>query len=108
MTDGTSQTILMGEAKAHFNDCGSLFAINVPANGFWLKPNSQFLYARQLANTAGWQDGAGFGSYHVGGTHFLFSDGAVRFINDAIDYTTYSYLGTMADNQAISQADLGG
>jgi len=36
------------------------------------------------------------GSYHTGGAHFVFGDGAVRFLSENIDMKTYQYLFTRA------------
>ena len=46
---------------------------------------------------------AGFSSLHVGGAHFLMGDGAVRFISENISSLTYSYLGSINDNQVIGE-----
>ena len=43
-----------------------------------------------------------FRSDHPGGGHFLFCDGSVHYIADAIDLTTYRRLSTMAENQPAS------
>ncbi len=41
----------------------------------------------------------GFGSYHVGGTHFLLGDGSVRFISENISPGTYTQLTHRADGE---------
>lgn len=38
----------------------------------------------------------------AGGAFFLFADGHVRFISDAIDLSTYSDLGSMSDGRPVS------
>ena len=43
-----------------------------------------------------------FSSMHPGGAHFLLGDGAVRFIGENIDVTTYEHLGSKADGTVIS------
>lgn len=42
-----------------------------------------------------------FSSVHSGGAFFLIADGSVRFINQSIDRTIYSYLGSIKDRQII-------
>jgi len=42
-----------------------------------------------------------FASEHSGGAHFVFADGAVRFLNEKIDQTLYENLSTMADRNII-------
>ncbi len=63
-------------------------------------------------------DDDSFGSYHPGGTHFLFGDGRVQFISQDIDitvdasaddvnkprnYGVYNRLGAMNDGLATGQ-----
>ncbi|MBI5760870.1 MAG: DUF1559 domain-containing protein, partial [Planctomycetales bacterium] len=43
-----------------------------------------------------------FGSNHVGGAHFLMSDGAVRFVNENIGITLYASLGTRRGKEVIN------
>ena len=45
----------------------------------------------------------GFSSQHPGGANFVFADGAVRFISERIEATTYERLGTMADGEVIGE-----
>ena len=42
-----------------------------------------------------------FASFHSGGTHFVFIDGHVTFINDTINFATYQALGTIAGGEMI-------
>ncbi|HEY4262730.1 MAG TPA: H-X9-DG-CTERM domain-containing protein [Schlesneria sp.] len=44
---------------------------------------------------------ANFGSQHIGGCHFAFCDGSVRFISQNIDINTYQRLGNRADGQIV-------
>ena len=49
-------------------------------------------------------DGAVYArSMHVGGVHCLLADGAVRFISENIDRTTFQNLGQRNDNQVIGE-----
>jgi prepilin-type N-terminal cleavage/methylation domain-containing protein len=41
----------------------------------------------------------GFGSYHVGGAHFLLCDGSVRFLSENIDPGVFRQLGDRADGR---------
>jgi hypothetical protein len=45
----------------------------------------------------------GFMSEHPGGLHMVLGDASVRFIADAIDYTTWCYLGDRTDGKAVGQ-----
>ena len=46
-----------------------------------------------------------FTSLHEGGGFFLFCDGAVRFISENIDFTTYRSLASVAGNEIIDDED---
>jgi len=43
-----------------------------------------------------------FRSDHTGGANFLLGDGAVRFIRNGIDFTTYVALGTRAGGEVAN------
>ena len=43
----------------------------------------------------------GFGSFHTGGSQFLFADGSVRFLSMNIDATTYVQMGEKSDGKLI-------
>lgn len=45
---------------------------------------------------------ANFGSDHTGGAHFLFGDGAVRFLSENMDKATYRNLSDRADGNVAS------
>jgi len=103
ITDGTSNTLMLGESKLHFNHYGSILTINVPTSHFFLKINSSFLKAREDSQTVDWRDASGHASYHEGGAQFVLADGSVRFLSENIDYETYCYLGDRADGQVIGE-----
>ena len=47
------------------------------------------------------ENDAPFGSFHGGGTHFVFADGHVDFINDSIDLNVYQALGSIDGGETI-------
>ena len=49
--------------------------------------------------------GSSFGSAHSSGCHFVFCDGAVRLIAYRVNPTTYSYLGSRSDDEALDMAE---
>lgn len=83
-------------------------AAGMRAWGFntWLPPNSG---ARECGNfQTGTPDNpqlvlAAPRSFHAGGVHVLFADGAVRFVSDNIDLTTWGRLGDKADGQPLGE-----
>ena len=97
ITDGTSQTMLIGE---------SAFGLLSPSDqnfyvwwnsGYWADNSYSTRYApnysrkvlKKIADNGWWavpMDGAG--SFHPGGANFAFCDGSVRFIKDTINSWT--------------------
>ena len=51
-----------------------------------------------------WGDVNQFLSRHGKGSHFLFGDGHVRFLNNSMDYKTYKALSTRAGNEVINDS----
>jgi len=47
----------------------------------------------------------GFRSNHPGGANFLFGDGSVRFLKETIANTTYQNISTKAGGETVSQSD---
>lgn len=105
ITDGTSNTIMMGETKPHYSEFGALWTFNVPTSLYSLKLNSTFLKNAEKSKTISWLNAQGHASYHTGGVQFAFADGSVRFLAESIDYPTYCYLGDRADGQVINNAE---
>jgi prepilin-type N-terminal cleavage/methylation domain-containing protein len=108
LTDGVSNTIMMGEVRPacsdhinngwyHFNAiwCGTQPPINFPTC-----PRDPVL-SDSCQRSDNWNTSQGFKSQHVGGAHFVLGDGSVRFISQNINYGTYQALGDRRDAQSI-------
>ncbi|MBX3440267.1 MAG: DUF1559 domain-containing protein [Planctomycetaceae bacterium] len=124
ITDGTTQTILVGETKyvgtprsfestgawwtwaaavrSHdflaslFNISATVDPINFPQNGEYTEEDViQNQGVFQGANHGGQQ--RVYGSWHPGGAMFLLADGSVRFLNENMNVQVYRSLGTRAD-----------
>ena len=96
VTDGTSNTIMIGETSGHTTN-------EIPATGDGAYPWGQWAFPSRHMGSAGRTGRAppnnkvtgtgglvrynrqAFNSAHVGGAHFLFGDGSVRFISNNID-----------------------
>jgi prepilin-type N-terminal cleavage/methylation domain-containing protein/prepilin-type processing-associated H-X9-DG protein len=102
ITDGTSNTIMIGEvipevedrnAWAYTNGAYATCAIPLnakDATGKWFPPGQ-------------WQNNYSFRSRHPGGGQFAFCDGSVRFMNDTIPLQTYRALATRDAGEVVPQ-----
>src|SRR5579872_7407470 len=116
VTDGTSNTIMVGETLPACNDHsgGGMWQSNgegnahastiVPINTMntcnWPNfPNGQWglVTNSQCTNPNNWNWSWGFRSMHAGGANFVFVDGSVHFLSQSINMQTYQYLGGKAD-----------
>lgn len=112
--DGTSNTIMMGEIRpstaAHnwINGWtlseGMWFATTAPLN----LETSPAVTGEPQPKDREWDDefnaAHGFKSRHPGGVVFVFCDGSVHFLSEAIDYTNYQRLGARSEGQSITEA----
>ncbi len=118
ITDGTSSTVIVGETRYQ-----QLLGPNPDFYGTWA--SSVWLAGTPGASSSGYVtlaatlDGINslplnpavdwtfeeqsrlFGSRHVGGCHFLFADGSVRFVSENIDVFLYRSLGARNDGQPL-------
>ncbi|QDU63803.1 Type II secretion system protein G precursor [Planctomycetes bacterium Pan216] len=106
VTDGLKNTFFVGEAVPDwcnhtwwfwFN--GSTATCGVPLN-YQVANGSGFM----ATNRGDWPNNYSFMSQHVGGGHFLMGDGAVKFIGDSIEITTYRHLATISGEEIVSEA----
>ena len=102
--DGASNTVLIGETArgrvgANTYNGGiwvGYFDNGKTASVIWKMEN----HPGSLINgTLPWA----FSSSHTGGAHFLLGDGAVRFISENVDGTTYENLGKISDGNVIGE-----
>ncbi|MEC9002499.1 MAG: DUF1559 domain-containing protein [Planctomycetota bacterium] len=113
ITDGTSQTIAMGEiipSKSHIHRYGWMHfnalwtataaPINYPIIGLWERG---YTGPRNCNHWQNQQTSMGFKSKHKGGAQFVFADGSVHFLPETIDYLTYQRLGCRRDGEPIGE-----
>ncbi|MCC6510430.1 MAG: DUF1559 domain-containing protein [Pirellulaceae bacterium] len=112
LTDGTSNTILMGEIRPVCGDytqrpwvdedafwVGTLGPINFPTcpgePGYNAGPGCNGITSRPCSQA--------FKSKHVGGAQFALGDGSVRFIQQSIAWDVYQNLGGRRDGNVIGE-----
>lgn len=106
ITDGSSNTVAIGEAKSHFKRLLDGCCVD-----HWYFGSTQILEGKDssefvgstaarfnaldvlLASSFGEKE-LGFGSYHAGGCHLLLADGSVRFFSENMDEAVRRGLGT--------------
>jgi prepilin-type N-terminal cleavage/methylation domain-containing protein/prepilin-type processing-associated H-X9-DG protein len=115
ITDGTSNTLAMGEQTLElYNGVTSAWAyvgwamIGIDPVGNWnttfpIQGLNIWQYGTNPATAipgrrASWYNAA---SLHPGGVNFVFADGSVHFISQSIDIPSLTYLSRMADGQVI-------
>ena len=113
VTDGTSNTIMVGEILPkchdhtggmwHFNGMGNAHASTiVPINTMNTCDNSDPSLPCRAKDK--WNYSWGFRSQHVGGAHFLLVDGSVRFLSQNMNHAqVYQRLGGRADGQVVGE-----
>jgi prepilin-type N-terminal cleavage/methylation domain-containing protein len=109
VTDGASNTILMGEVRPecadHINNGwfhnNAIWVATTPPINFPTCPQSP-VRPDSCHRSDTWNTSQGFKSEHIGGAHFLLSDGSVQFLSENIDYATYQRLGDRRDNRSVN------
>ena len=108
VTDGTSNTIFVGEGLPEddanneiWGATGAGSGVTIPINWRTKMPYAGF-GAGAPWNTRASYAARGFKSMHPGGANFLFADGSVKFLKASISRTTYAALGSRNGGEVIS------
>jgi prepilin-type processing-associated H-X9-DG protein len=115
IADGLSNTILIGEVLpeehdhywgpswTHFNGGVAHHTTIVPINyRSDIRVGHPCSGVDPLRCFANWNVAWGFKSRHAGGANFLFGDGSVQFLREAIDHRTYNLLGARSDKLPVA------
>ncbi len=115
ITDGTSNTIAMGELRSWCAD-HMVNASWAHSNGPWMGTTPPINFPTCPGENGvpmsggppcnqrnSWNTAMGFKSRHEGGAHFVLCDGSARFISENIDYDLYQRLGGRHDNRTVGE-----
>lgn len=101
VTDGTSNTFLVGEDLPDYN----LHSVAFYANGSWSSCNivPNYRIGEELApiELDAWWELQGFRSRHPGGLQFVLVDGSVRFISEGTNFELYRTSCTRNGGESI-------
>jgi prepilin-type N-terminal cleavage/methylation domain-containing protein/prepilin-type processing-associated H-X9-DG protein len=104
ITDGTSNTIALGEIRPacswHARD--GWMHVNALWNATSSPINSKACCASgESDDTQNWSCEQAFRSTHPGGCNFVFCDGSIHCLSENIDYMTYQKLGDRRDGYTV-------
>jgi prepilin-type N-terminal cleavage/methylation domain-containing protein/prepilin-type processing-associated H-X9-DG protein len=98
ITDGTANTLMIGEDVPHENIHSAAFY----SNGDYCSCHGPINYYPKPPNPGFWPNVMTFRSKHPGGVNFALADGSVRFIPQTIDYNLYRAVCTKDVKEAVS------
>jgi prepilin-type N-terminal cleavage/methylation domain-containing protein/prepilin-type processing-associated H-X9-DG protein len=109
VTDGTSNTLSVGEGLPAQRADNNVWEWNSGANGTTVPINYFTPISCTIAGwgSTNWQSrcaytNTAFKSHHPGGCNFVFVDGSVHFLKSTINIFTYCALGSRAGGEVVS------
>lgn len=101
ITDGTSQTLLIGERS--FNMAPATWVGAVTGAELFPYNSSNFVlgHTRESNGPAGATEVSHFSSQHSGGGNFAFADGHVQFLTSSVSQSVYQALSTRAGGESV-------
>ncbi len=114
VTDGLSNTIIIGEAPNSTNGFWSghknFFTQMAGINGRYTAAGATPYTACDIfppytpnVGTLGCNYGQSLHSFHTGGAHVCLGDGAVRFVGDSMDYSVIKALATFSGSEVVGE-----
>ena len=97
ISDGLTNTILVGETLPEHCTFLGVFSQNFPLSGTTIPLNKM-----EKAVDSNWFRTCGYKSMHPGGGNFLMGDGSTKFLKQSINFVIYNALGTRAGGEIIS------
>lgn len=104
VTDGLSNTIMLGETLPHCLIWNGVHCPNFPLASTTVPLNHDT--CDNGTRDATWPKTSGFRSRHPGGANFLMGDTSTHFFADALDYRVYNQLGTRAGEEPVNRGSL--
>lgn len=103
VTDGTSNTLMIGERAVDEDHSWGWTLTGVEGDGF--VGTGAPMWQGGLKKSDGYNvpNSPRFSSHHTGGAQFCLGDGSVRFISNNIDFTNYRALGTAGGGEVLAQ-----
>ena len=103
ITDGTSNTLAVGETVAAWTKWAWWYSFNASTGTCAIPINYKPEGVRYEDNITDWAHNYGFMSRHTGGANFAFADGSVKFISQSINLDTYRSLGTLQGGEVTGE-----
>lgn len=97
ITDGTSNTFLVGEDVVRHNAHSAAYY----ANADWCSCEQRINYFPQPTSPRDWAKVISFRSNHPGGSHFVLADGSVRLTSQSIMMNVYQGLCTRNGGEIV-------
>ena len=105
--DGLSMTLMLGERDGSIHLAGNWAGTSYDENDPEACLDPQFVVDALVdSRPINGRDERCFSSRHSGGAHFLFADGAVKFINEKCSTTILRRLANRADGIEVNDVDL--
>jgi len=105
MTDGTSNTFLIGESLPSRSQWTGCWCYANNASGTAAIPPNATQTNGQIFGVGDWPNQYSFHSKHSGGVQFALGDGSVRFVSESTDITTYRSMGTRGGGEPLGLTD---
>ena len=102
ITDGTSNTYVIGEAMAGWSQWNWWYNPNAATATTAIPLNRVIKVPKNIGD---WPNNYGFASRHTGGGNFGLCDGSVRFLSESVDVATYRALATISSGEVNSITD---
>ncbi len=101
ITDGTSNTLMIGEDVVRHNDHSAAFY----SNSDWCSCEQKLNFLPYPAAPRNWPQVISFRSNHPGGATFCLADGSVKFVSQDVEQKTYRGLCTKNGGEVATLED---